>query len=81
MIKAKPKMINTNYIFCKSYINPDLEKKREGFLLEQIGFTINIISNMRYNDLNGVTEEQFGKDDELPPDLNNYKDKNSSFGT
>ena len=30
---------------------------------------IKIIINKRYNELNDVTEEQFGADDDVPPDL------------
>ena len=69
MIKAKPKMIYTNYIFCKLYINKELEKNQYGILLTQIGMVIKIIINKRYNELNDVTEEQFGADDDVPPDL------------
>ena len=78
MIKAKPKMINSNYIFCKNYINPELDKKEFGFLLMQIGVVIRIICNMKYNELKGVTEEQFGIDEELPPGLIDNKKKESN---
>ena len=35
-----------------------------GILLSQIEMVKNIIYNMKYTDLIGVTEEQFGKDEE-----------------
>ena len=76
MIKAKPKMIYTNYTFCKYYINPELDKKQYGFLLMQIGVVIKIISNMKYTELKDVTEEEFGVDEEIPEELkDNSKDK------
>ena len=76
MIKAKPKMIHTNYTFCKYYINPELDKKQYGFLLMQIGVVIKIISNMKYTELKDVTEEEFGVDEEIPEELkDNSKDK------
>ena len=75
MIKAKPRMINSNYIFCKNYINPELDKKEHGFLLMQIGVVIRIICDMKYTELKDVTEEQFGVDEELPPGLINTKKK------
>ena len=80
MIKAKPRMINSNYIFCKNYINPELDKKEHGFLLMQIGVVIRIICDMKYTELKGVTKEQFGVDEELPPGLidNKKKDKDKT---
>ena len=69
MIKAKPKMIYTNYMFCKYYINPELDKKQYGFLLMQIGVVIKIISNMKYDELKDVTEEEFGVDEKIPAEL------------
>ena len=75
MIKAKPKMLNSNYIFCKYYINPELEKKEYGILMMQIGAVIRIICDMKYTELKGVTKEQFGVDEELPPGLIDSKNK------
>ena len=77
MIKAKPRMINSNYIFCKNYINPELDKKEHGFLLMQIGVVIRIICDMKYTELKDVTEEQFGVDEELPPGLIDNKKKDN----
>ena len=59
-------MINTNFNYCKNYINPELEKKQYGILLMQIGMVIKIITEMKHTDLIGVTEEQFGNDKENP---------------
>ena len=64
ILKSKPKMINTNYYFCKYYINPELDKKEYGMLLMQIGMAIKIIYELKYTDLIGVSEEEFGIDDE-----------------
>ena len=72
MIKAKPQMIYSNYIFCKSYLNPELEKTNLGNLLTQMGFVIKIICNMKYEELNGVTQEEFGLEKELPSELINF---------
>ena len=69
ILKSQPKKINTNYNFCKNYINPELDKKEYGLLLMQIGMAINVINDMKYTDLINVTEEQFGNDNEPPPDF------------
>ena len=69
IIKSKPKKINTNYNYCKYYINPELEKKEFGILLMQIGMVIKIIVEMKHTDLIGVTEEQFGVDNKPPLDF------------
>ena len=73
IIKSKPKKINTNYNFCKNYINPDLDKKEYGLLLMQIGLAIKVIYDMKYTDLINVTEEQFGNDNEPPPGFRRSK--------
>ena len=67
IIKSQPKKINTNYIFCKYYINAELEKKYFGILLMQVGMVIKIITEMKYTDLIGVTQEQFGDDNQITP--------------
>ena len=69
LIKSKPKMIYSNLIFCQNYLNPLLNKKEYGSQLVQIGVVVNIICNMKCKELNGVTEEQFGVDEEMPPGL------------
>ena len=63
MIKAKPENIFSNYNYCRIYLDKDLSKHSYGALLTQIGMIINIIKNMKYNELNNVTQEQFGIDD------------------
>ena len=69
ILKAQPKMINTNFNYCKYYINPELDKKVYGILLMQIGMVIKIITEMKHTDLIGVTEEEFGSDKEIPPEI------------
>ena len=64
LLKSKPKKIYTNYNYCQLYLDPELAKKHYGILLTQICMIMNIIKDMKYTDLIGVTEEQFGKDDE-----------------
>ena len=73
ILKAKPKMINTNFNYCKNYINPELDKKQYGILLMQIGMVIKIICEMKHTDLIGVTEQQFGKDKEEPHEIKRSK--------
>ena len=63
MIKAEPKMLNTNYNFCMMYLNKDLMKKQFGSYMTQFGMIMNIIKNMKYSDLNNVSEKEFGNDD------------------
>ena len=62
MIKSKPKNISTNFQYCELYLNSELAKKQYGVILTQIGLIIGIIKNMKYNDLIGVSQEQFGVD-------------------
>ena len=78
VLKSKPKMINTNYNYCKYYINPELEKKQYGLLLVQIGMAIKVINDMKYTDFTGITKEEFGSDKEIPKVIrrsNNLKQK------
>ena len=63
MIKSRPKNISSNYQYCELYLNSELSKKQYGVILAQIGLVINIIKTMKYNDLIGVTEEEFGIDE------------------
>ena len=63
-IKSKPKNIFTDYNFCQLYINDNLSKTQYGILLTQIIMIIKIIKDMKYNELIGITEEEFGKDEE-----------------
>ena len=63
IIKSKPKNIFSNYDYCEMYLNSELSKKQYGVLLSQLGLAKNVIMNMKYTDLIGVTEEEFGKDE------------------
>ena len=62
ILKSQPKKINTNYNYCKNYINPELERKEYGVLLMQIGMGLKVITEMKHTDLIGVSKEQFGND-------------------
>ena len=63
LIKSKPKNIFTNYSYCQLFLNDNLCKTQYGILLTQLYMIMNIIKDMKYSDLIGVTEEQFGKDE------------------
>ena len=62
VLKSKPKNIYTNLNDCSLFINPDLSKRQFGNMLTQLQMVLDIIKNMKYNELINVTEEQFGKD-------------------
>ena len=64
MLKSKPKNIFSNSKYCQLFLNPELAKKQYGILLSQIEMIKNIINDMKYTDLIGVTEEEFGKDED-----------------
>ena len=64
ILKSKQKNIYTNFNYCNLFINPELSKKQFGNMLTQLGMVMDIIKNMKYNELIDVTEEQFGKDEE-----------------
>jgi len=64
IIKAKPEKIFSNYNYCRIYLDKGLSKKHYGALLTQLCLSINIIDEMKYNELIDVTEEQFGIDEE-----------------
>ena len=64
IIKAKPKNLFSNSKYCQLFLNAELSKRLYGILLSQIEMVKNIIYNMKYTDLIGVTEEEFGKDEE-----------------
>ena len=65
IIKSKPKNFCSNYQYCELYLNSDLCKGQYGIIISQIGMAIENIRRMKYNDLIGVSEEKFGKDEEL----------------
>ena len=64
IIKSKPKNLFSNSKYCQLFLHPELAKRMYGILLSQIEMVKNIIYNMKYTDLIGVTEEEFGKDEE-----------------
>ena len=55
----------SNYNYCQFFLNADLSKRQYGILLTQIYMIMRIIKDMKYNELIGVTEQQFGKDEEV----------------
>ena len=63
MIKSMPKAIITNYQYCELYLNSELGKKQYGVVLSQIGLIIRIVKQLKYSDLIGITEEEFGIDE------------------
>ena len=63
IIKAKPKMMITNFNYSNEFINQELSKQQYGSILTQMGMISNIITNMKYNELVGVTEKEFGEDE------------------
>ena len=64
VLKSKPKNIFSNNKYCQLLLNPSLAKKQYGILLSQMEMVKNIIFDMKYTDLIGVTEEEFGKDED-----------------
>ena len=62
ILKSEFKNIYTTLNYCTMYINQELGKKHYGNLLTQLQMVINIIKNLKYNDLINVTQEEFGKD-------------------
>ena len=65
MIKTKPTNLFNNYNYCQLFLNSDLAKKEYGILLTQIYLIMKIIKDMKYSDLIGVTEQEFGKDEDV----------------
>ena len=65
IIKSKPKNICSNYQYCELYLNSGLAKREYGIVLSQIGLVIEFIKKMKFNDLINVSEEQFGKDENI----------------
>ena len=64
MLKSKPKNIFSNSKYCQLFLNPVLSKSQYGIIISQMDMVKNIIYNMKHTDLIGVTEQQFGKDEE-----------------
>ena len=65
LIKSKPKNIYSNFNYSQMFINDNLAKTQYGILLTQLCMIMKIIKEMKYNELIGVTEEEFGKDEEI----------------
>ena len=63
LIKAKPKNIATNCQYCYLYLNNELMKGEMGSIFTVFFSVLTALKNLKYNDLFGVTEEQFGKDE------------------
>ena len=63
LLKSKQEKIYTNFNYCNLFINPEFSKKHYGSMLTQLGMVMDIIKNMKYNELIGVSEQQFGKDE------------------
>ena len=63
IIKAKPEKLFSNYNYCSLYLNPNLKKRQLGSLLTQFGAIIDIIKNLKYDELNNISKEEFGSDD------------------
>ena len=65
LIKSKPKKMFSNYNYSQLFLSDDLGKTQYGILLTQIYMIMNIIKDMKYNDLIGVSEKDFGKDEDI----------------
>ena len=63
IIKSKPKNIISNYKYCELYLNSDLSKKQYGLLLTQFYTVTHHIKKMKYTDLIGISEKEFGEDE------------------
>ena len=63
LLKSKQEKIYTNFNYCNLFINPEFSKGHYGSMLTQLGMVMDIIKNMKYNELIGVSEQQFGKDE------------------
>ncbi len=53
-----------------------MAKKQYGVILSQIGLVIECIKRMKYDDLIGVSEEKFGKDEEIDNNDEKENEKN-----
>ena len=62
LIKSKPKNLSTNVQFCNLYITNLIPKKYEK-LCADLSFYVQAIKEMKYTQLIGISEEQFGKDE------------------
>ena len=64
LIKAKPKNIFSNYNYSQLFMSDALCKTQYGVTLTQFYMIMNIIKDMKYNELIGVSEEKFGRDED-----------------
>ena len=64
LIKAKPKNIFSNYNYSQLFMSDALCKTQYGVTLTQFFMIMNIIKDMKYNELIGVSEKQFGRDED-----------------
>jgi hypothetical protein len=64
LIKAKPKNIFSNYNYSQLFMSDALCKTQYGVTLTQFYMIMNIIKDMKYNELIGVSEKQFGYDED-----------------
>ena len=64
LIKAKPKNIFSNYNYSQLFMSDALCKTQYGVTLTQFFMIMNIIKDMKYNELIGVSEKQFGVDED-----------------
>ena len=75
IIKAQPKKIWTNFNYARLYIDPELSKKQFGLLLTQLEMVITVINDLKYSDLMGVHEAEFGKDEKMEDiEIDKYDD-------
>ena len=63
IIKSKPKNAYSNYKYCDLYLNSVLAKREYGAILRKFTVIIEFIKKMKYNNLIGVSEEEFGEDE------------------
>ena len=63
ILKSKQQKIYTNFNYCNLFINPEFSKKQYGSMLTQLHMVMDIIKNMKHNELINISEEQFGKDE------------------
>ena len=74
IIKSCPKNIISNSQYCEMYLNSELSKSELGINYSRLCLAIKAIQDMKYSDLIGVSEEQFGKD-EIEKDENDNENE------
>ena len=63
LLKAMPRNIISNCKYCQLYLDKEVRQGEIGQVLSQLTMFIDIIIEMKYDELIGVSEEQFGKDE------------------